>query len=511
MDIGKRSKTMKTVVARQACMAIACAVSLAVRPAFADLWVCGTRGDDENGDGSSTAPYKTIQKAVSAVTGAGGVIRVAEGVYANGAADVWKDTPSRVKIDGTKYNGLKIIGDGRGKTVIRGTRPEGLGKAFSSEATKNNGSPCRCVHIANATGVVIEKLTLEGGETRNSYSGGGICLNKADAMLVDCEIRNCAAGKGAAAFGGVNGVTLVRTYITDTYAKNDGGAVFGKATLVNCVVSRTMTDGTGSAVSGAELYNCTLADNQAASAAGASSRVVNSLIVISSSELGASELVDGSTSENSVLGSVAEGGHFQIAAPTLGDFRPLSGSEAATAALAANLEEVKLPGGVSAMNDIHGSRIEADDSGRIAAGAVQQLLEPVAGRLVFTNEYHAVEGKISRNASKFTWIYPESYPTQYRISAAVQNGWFFRWQRSDDGDFTYPSWKDASAWITPSPDVGGESVYTATTVHTIYYVKPDGDDNAAGTSEATAWRTLAKAASAPNPNFAAFVYVTVVT
>lgn len=477
----------------RAAVALVVSLMLSASAAASDLYV----GPD--------AQYQTIQAAIDAA-GANDVIHVAEGVYDTGSSDVYKDTPTRVKIDGE--SGLRIVGAGRGKTIIRGSRPEGLGNVQSDEAKSKSGSPCRCVHVANATGVQLQNLTLECGETRNSLSGGGICLKNATAFLVDCEVRNCAAGYGGGAAGGDKGITLVRTVVTDTLATSDGGAVTGGVALVNCVIARTATTGAGAAVSGSALYNCTLSDNMATTALGSSSRAYNSVIVLSSSALDASELGGDSTASASVLGSTAEGGHFQIAAPTLGDFRLLAGSPAVTAGLASNLEGIALPDGVSALFDVYGQEIVADGAGRIAAGAIQAPMTPAAGRLVFTNAVHTISGMPSRNASQMTWVYPEAYPTQYQVAAVPPAGQqLLRWQRSVDNDFTYPSWRDRSSWIMPPPTVGEESIYTATIANNVYYVKPDGDDSNNGTSTNTAWRTLSKAASAPNARYPAVVNV----
>lgn len=50
-------------------------------------------------------------------------------------------------------------------------------------------------------------------------------------------------------------------------------------------------------------------------------------------------------------------------------------------------------------------------------------------------------------------------------------------------------------WVAQLPDAAASDAYTASHTATAYYIRPDGNDNLAGTSPETAWKTLAKASS----------------
>jgi pectin methylesterase-like acyl-CoA thioesterase len=71
--------------------------------------------------GSEGNPYTTIQAAVDAAVG-GDTIMVAEGVYTQGETVLIDGNNSYSRVCIRKKPGLKLIGAGRGKSVIVGSR-----------------------------------------------------------------------------------------------------------------------------------------------------------------------------------------------------------------------------------------------------------------------------------------------------------------------------------------------------------------------------------------------------
>ena len=109
---------------------------------LAGLATAASAGDLYVGAGGT---YATIQEAVD-VAGEGDVIHVTEGVYDVGeTADSQAGTSNRVAI--TSKTKITIIGAGRGKTIVRGSRPEGLGDAISANMTADRA--VRCLRIDN--------------------------------------------------------------------------------------------------------------------------------------------------------------------------------------------------------------------------------------------------------------------------------------------------------------------------------------------------------------------------
>lgn len=445
--------------------------------------------------------YATIQDAVDAAN-ANDIIYVDAGVYDSGGGDSTSSGNSnRVEIVGKP--GLRLVGAGKGRSIIRGSRPAGTGAAFSANA--RSGYPVRCLRVQSSAGVVIEGFTIELGETKSANeSGGGLYSHNNATYLVDCEIRDCSAKYGAATYGG----TCVRCVVDDVFGTT-GAASYG-GTFVNCAISRAkLSGGSGAAFDKCSLYNCTVADNATISAIKNGSKAYNCVVVLSANGLSASELDSPSadSAENSVLGSVD--GHVQLMGPAVGDLHLAPGSAALGAGLYANLSALSLPEGVSAFVDLAGEAILPDGEGRINAGAYQTPGVPAAGTLFFTNAYHSVNGRISKNQSLFTYVTPTNYPVQYRVFATPSSAsyHFMRWKRSVDSDFTYAD-MNGGEWIMPPPDPACTNVYTVETAGNIYYVdSKNGDDGNDGKTEAAAFKTIAHAVSSVNASWNAIIYV----
>ena len=454
--------------------------------------------------------YTTIQAAVDDAQ-PNDVIYVAEGVYDVGGADspdATDATKNRVLIN-SKSN-LTICGAGKGKTIIRGTRPIDAGNAPSSTAT--SGEPYRCVRIKDSSNIIVRDLTLERGEAKTTnvnsgQNGGGVYITgvrSTTICFVGCAIRDCAAVGAGAANGGV----FVRCEIENALG-GKSGAICQNATLVNSVAYGCYdfsSSGTDKVLFGScKLYNCTVADNYSPYTFKSSCEIYNSVVILSADTPTTVEIYNGdSTAANTVFGSTA--GHQQIMGPMAGDFHLLPTSAAIGTGLASHLEGLTLPDGVDVFVDYEGRPIAK--TGAINAGALQTVGVPAAGALVLTNAFHRIDGgHLSRNAAQWTWVVPASYPVQYRVSAVTKAGKFFRWQRSVDNGYQYAS-MDGTEWLMPPPDSAAVSCYTADSVNDIYYVAEDGDDATGKVNDETKpYASLAAAVEAAGASYNRIVLV----
>lgn len=483
------------------------------------LAICGFAFAASAGDlyvGAGEA-YATIQDAVDAA-GSGDVIHVAAGVYdVGGRGQGSEDTSNRVVI-ASKSN-LTIVGAGRGKTIVRGSRTAGEGSGTTGSANMvADGKAWRCFRVYNSRGIVVSDMTLECGEVKcvnmgSGDNGGAVYVSGNSAVtFVDCDMSTCAAPTGGLVSGG--------TYVRCRLEAGHGGysAAADSATLINCSVSRSVTDRSGSGVLRAcTLYNCTIADNRGAYALSGSSKAYNCLILLSGDALtdgGAVELTD------CVTDDTAAHGFMQVMAPTIGDFSPLPGSDALGAGTYANLSGLSLPEGVSQYVDLDGQPIVADGSGKVTAGCVQAAGVPAAGGLYLTwrvnrnidNEksYIVVNGKQTKNSEFSTWVYPTNYPMQYKVSAIPKNGSYYlmRWHRPQDSSYLYAA-TDGSAWLTPPPgtsavctnaaEVGGDRIWVDE--------KLGNDSTGALNNESKPYKTIQAAVTAASVSYNRLILV----
>ncbi len=474
------------------------------------LAICGFAFAASAGDlyvGAGEA-YATIQDAVDAA-GSGDVIHVAAGVYdVGGRGQGNENTSNRVVIAG-KSN-LTIVGAGRGKTIVRGSRTEGEGAgSYGSANMVANGKAWRCFRVYNSSGIVVSDMTLECGEVKcvnmgSGDSGGAVYVSgNFNVTFVDCDMSTCAAPTGGLVSGG--------TYVRCRLEAGHGGysAAADSATLVNCAVSRSVTDRSSSGVLRAcSLYNCTIADNRGAYVLSGSSKAYNCLILLSGTALtdgGAVELTD------CVADDTAAHGFMQVMSPTLGDFSPLPDSDAFGAGDYANLSGLSLPNGLSQYVDLDGQAIVADGSGKVTAGCVQAAGVPAAGGLYFKDAcYTIIDGKKSKNSSLVAWVCPSSYPVQYKVAAEpyASNGHFIRWQRSVDSGYQYAS-TDGSEWLMPPPDTAVVCTNTAEIVTDQYWVddRLGNDSTGAINNENRPFKTIQAAINAAGLSYRRIIHV----
>ena len=178
--------------------AVALAFTAGVRVLAADYYVGGDNASDDN-DGSTSAPFATITKAVVTARAAGDVIHVAPGRYLthhdDGAAD-----------NNSKWGPnlcVKMVGEGA-------TRDDVIIKSDGSHRT-----------LRMASGAWVENLTLEGHPESKADRGGVIEMS--GGTLTNCVVKNgMATSNGGNIY--VSGGTIVDCVIRDGQIKSTGTA-----------------------------------------------------------------------------------------------------------------------------------------------------------------------------------------------------------------------------------------------------------------------------------------------
>ena len=398
-----------------------------VRATFAAEWFVDDDAVAADADGSASKPFKTIQEAVARAA-SGDTIHVAEGRYSSSSGRVEESTPCESVVI-VKDKKLHIIGAGRGKSVIAGSRDPEAGDAYASRAEGANEGDyaVRCVYVTgeDSAGTIVEGFTLCDGETMTTgdssgtgNAGGGLYADSKDVYLVDCDVVHCAGKYGSPIYKG----TAVRCLFDNNYGTGGPGGY--RCRLINCVVTRSCIAGSSTAVLfESEIYNCTVVDNKATwTLHTKDDRAYNSILMLSANATAYRETnkVEAVVA-NCVLASQSSKGNVQLMGPAVGDWRLLPDSDAIGAGIASHLSSLSLPEDVDVFKDFTGSQIVPDANGRINAGAVQSVGTPAAGGLWFEKAIE-VNGRKSKNARAATYVYPDVFPTQYCVRAVLKEG-----------------------------------------------------------------------------------------
>ena len=412
--------TTKSELCRFAATGIALIAAASMQAALAAEWFVDDDAASEVADGSLSRPFSTIQAAVEAAA-SGDTIHVAEGLYSASSGAVESNTRCEavVIIRGKK---LHLVGAGRGKSVIAGSRDPAAGNSYASHTASEYARRCVYVVGSGSAGTVIEGFTLRDGETMTSgtskgpaTAGGGLYADREDVYLVDSDVVHCAGKYGSSIYKG----TAVRCLFDDNYGTGGPGGYGSR--LINCVVTRSQVSGSSTAtLYDSEMYNCTVVDNESTwTVQTKDDKAYNSVLVLSANSLKYREtnVVD-TTVANCVLASRSSRGVVQLMGPAVGDWRLLPDSDAVGMGDAAHLSSLNLPEGIDAFVDFAGEKIEPDGNGRINAGAVQATGTPAAGALWFNGRI-SVNGRVSRNGKAATYVYPDCFPTQYCVRAAL--------------------------------------------------------------------------------------------
>ena len=225
------------------------------------FWADPVNGDDEAGDGTEAAPFKTLNQAVNA-TNVTHVVFAKAGDYCTAEVRAGSCT-NRVAV--TSLSGeLRVVAvDGPDVTFVTGKK----GTGDSTHKTGDDAVRCIAVTSSGANYAAFQGFTLRDGHSSGTGSGAGTgtlggALNnltsdggssRGTAWLLDCVVTGCTARRGGAAAGG----TLMRCRVTDcSVANGSGGGLFR-----HCVVVSSLVTGCGGAselfAGGATAYNVT--------------------------------------------------------------------------------------------------------------------------------------------------------------------------------------------------------------------------------------------------------------
>ena len=465
---------------------IAAIAAFASFRAYADvIWVDAANYGKAGLTGETKAlAYGTIQDAVDAAS-AGDTIRVLPGVYDQfGAAGAKKptadSTPDRVYVG---KDNLTLIAEDKkpGATVIKGAYANGATEA--SRAACGEGAVA-CVGVSIASTFRMEGFTLEEGATlydgtdnRQSYGGAFHGYNARAAgkiCLVDCTIRNCAAGWGI-----VFGATCIRCSTTGCFSNNGANTsgLFRQTWLYNCVVAHNYAYD----IIGVSTYavNTTFCDNKVGRRFCRGNGYIYNSIVVSSGSITADLNVNdcGVTTGYPVMATAAD------------DWRVRKDGGAEAVGTAANLMQFDVPSDCRYV-DFYGKPIPSE--GAIAAGASQEVVTPAGGGIVWGTTEWQIDGK-TRYANAYA--FPAIYPTQYLAKVQLVSGRFL--MRYKFGSTYIPAEMDDSCWMMPSPSSSQVDTVAYESTTTLLWVdKTIGDDSTATGTEALPYRTIQAAVAA---------------
>jgi len=469
-------------------------------------------------DGSTEAKgYGTIQDAMDAYKSKGGNLtiicvpgRYDKGgynlIYGSGASTCGVCrvvcTRSNVTIrsrDGKAHggdDGVYIVGQkadtasGCGEGAIRGfgqywnTNVQLRGLTFTECAVDDAGDGDKATHRGAAV------FTVVAGASAPTY-------------MIDCVVTNCAFVRGLVQNG-----TCFRTLFCD----NEGSELGRQAQFYSCIFTRNTAYSIIGAGNGRAI-NCTITGNWAdygvaGGASGAYNNIFSSAVKFSGTEI--------STSLTSVANNVttAVDGRLQLVAPILDDYRVLAGAPAATAGdpayLAAgmffDIDNASFPKD-ELYKDFYGNAFTTN-GGTVVAGAVNAVVTPAGGAVMFSNIDAAYRTKLNghRCISRYMYAFPTNYPATWTMEAEITNGKkLFSWGTSEThGYCTIPETNGlAYVMAPPLPDGGYDYVSISVASQGMNFVDNEvwldsekGNDTTGNGSFETPWRTLAKAATA---------------
>ena len=335
-------------------------------------------GDDTTATGAADAPYRTLQGAVNASSGAT-LLYAKPGIYDEGGSVRW-GVSNRVTFSSGKIVRLKAL-DGSANTVISGA-PDPEPVVANAYGLGPNAMRCLCF---DAHGCAVQGFTLTGGRSSvNANNGDGHAV-RGGAMyafndtgsyasaILDCVVSNNVASRGAAIFGGFaerclltenvvpaggNGITRAVAIYSSVYTRN---------TSVNTIVGQTT-----------KTFNCTVVSNYSANTqmnTDANTHMYNTVLAANAKSTDVDTLKNvhntvfekGTVSAEDCMQAITEFADYLG-----GDFRPYAMCPGSFYG-----DSLYWAADGHCFTDFLGRPFEVGPNGRITAGAVAELVPSV--------------------------------------------------------------------------------------------------------------------------------------
>lgn len=484
----------------------------------AEFFVDANNGND-TWDGTSRTyvsgsigPKRSIQAAVD-LTQEDDVVTVLPGVYCT---------------DSTVYDSSKFRVVITKRIVVRSA----FGKEVTHIAGSSSGDLVRGVAM-EVNNAILEGFTIRDCAIDAADSGriGAAVKANQSSYVLDCSIRNCSAHTGAVAHKG----TFVRCLIENNSAtKNTISA--DNAFFYNCIIRRNKA-GNGYLFSYMKSFcNCTIIENFPLYGVfnGQNYSVFNSFVAdnygnnegwgykskgeIKSVATTATTESGFKSTDNCVFGA----SRYQLIAPALGDWRPLSGSELIGSGNIGYLEAVSLPHPNAQWakylsdnyktRDYLGNAIVAGENGVINCGAVQEEAAAAGGRIAFGdisvfNAPASYTCNGGETVADYSYAHAVSSPSVVKIKASYANGASVYAYKLDPYavDLQIYNFPLLDGYLPVAfPASGCEVVVTAVPADQEYYVDGyNGNDTANdGRSPVKAFKTIQKAVDAAPDSYA---------
>ena len=457
-----------------------------------------TNGSDEAAGTNWATAKATIQAAADAA-GPGCTIWVTNGVYDRGGRVVYGSLTNRVALDKPLF--LRSV-NGPAVTIIAG--------ALNAEGVPDGDAAVRGVYMASNTVLdgftVTNGHTVSEGDTTRERSGGGVYAGSTNAVITNCVIiGNTADRYGGGCYrgtlyncrllgnvatnlgGGAYSAVLYGCRVEDNAALNGGGLASSPAR--NCVVrgNRAAQYGGGIYSTAGVVENCTVAGNSAGASGGGAYRgsLLNSIIYYNNAPAGP-DFFEGDFT-NCCAASMPVGASNMTNAP----------------GIVSTLDPRLMPGaaviGRGTNQPWMTTAVDWDGAPRITGTSVD------IGAFEFVSEMGCTGSLSVAISCAYTQV-PAGFeaPFQALVTGRAQG---YEWDfgdgtRATGGCVVGHAFEAAGVFpvVLTVSNLSGAAAATASVVvvesDCHLYVRPGGDDGAAGTNWATAFATIQAAVDA---------------
>ena len=360
------------------------------------------------GDGTSAAPYQTIQDAVDAASADGyTVITVASGIYETGGGVSSDSQAARVLVDGSK-NLLIRSASGKAEDVeIRG--------AYHAEGSKCGANAVRCVTVSEGIGIIgIRGVTICGGASgvgegtgyanAGNHAGGLYVVGDSDltrVQVMDSVFTGNYGRNGSAAWGGWLQRCLL--YENENPEDTKGVATIAKARMSSCILYENRRRGDQMVANGTTAYNCTIngtCGSTAQELAAVSSKICGCAILGGMFSRKPAEISENivwnlSSITNAITSGITEADP-KFANVTFRNYSPLAGSPLFGAVTPENVTDFWK----YVVDDFYGNPINVSAEGKVTAGAVQNAYTPMSAYVDAANGNDANDGLTAETAKR---------------------------------------------------------------------------------------------------------------